>query len=286
MVPDPAPLHIAGGEQEPRRFQASRRQDVAAGAHAEGVPRDGRHGQMRGRAPVLVKLDPGAVGVQDEADASGTLQGRQVALAEIGGHAPPLELARDDVLAIETLDHLCPAGGESVIGFVSKRPGLAELVRPGVERIEVGLRYWPAAVRHVIAPLEIDCVQRNAASTPDGRGSAEDPPAKEVQRVVLVAVRNLSTVEVLGRTLETAASAFEKHHVDVGQAERDRDAGGPGPYDAHPALDCSVARHIRGIEQHVAVLWPAFSAGLLRSNARGRRDRAGAGVPSRLGCSL
>ncbi len=188
---------------------------AAGGAHVE--PLHGPHVRRQHRFPHRGMDQDGAARVVLQ-----IFRPRDGEAVELRVEAPP---AHRQLLARQPLEQTRPrqAGGVDPV-HPEHGPGVGQ-VRPQLVRAD-----WPAAVRHPVAPLEIDRIIFGAAAAPDRGGSAEEAQPAMLERMIFLA-DNLAAVEVGGRLVMVEAAAFDQNHalLERQQPARGRLAGGAGP---------------------------------------------------------
>jgi hypothetical protein len=184
--------------------------------------------------PVSVRdaLDPRAGEVGDDAHVRRRVERLPVAAAELRGGRPALEPGGEHVARGEPR-HDRPAGQRGVLlGVEDGVAALEPVARAGHVGLDLGERRGPLDPARDLARLEVDRIERDAASAPEVRRPPELAADRDGHRVVggiLVDGRG----EGLHRGIEPLAAGLDEQDLVPrrGELERADDAGGPGADD-------------------------------------------------------
>src|ERR1700693_5212584 len=255
LVTDAVRLDIVTGEQQPRNLESAGSQHKMRRSHLQAASAECTHLDGLDAIAVLAQVDCADIGMQQDVDVASGAQAMSVASAEIGRTAETLEGVAAEGVAVESRKHRTRALSQALCGGVAEIAGFAESVCLGIKRQQVGICNRPAAVRDVIAWLEIDGVKGHAPSAPDRRGTAESTLTITVRRTWLALIDDLTFVKSLRGGFRLQCAGLEQQHFDSCACELQRQAyaGCTGADDANIGAQRCGLRHIVGVDNHDSV---------------------------------
>ncbi len=205
-------------EQQPGRLEPAGRDHERARLDLEAPLRAARHHGTLHRAAHGVAIQPCDRGVMDHPHVGRQVEPLPVAPPEVHRRAPaPQPPVLQEALAVADHERLGHRQGLGVL--ILERTEVAVLVGAGVVRVQRVRADRPAAPRNPVAVLEVDRLERRAATAPLGGRAPQTALAHQLERIVVGARLELPAARILALVLRPRATRLEEHHLEAGARE-------------------------------------------------------------------